>query len=33
MTDIVLMKKRKNNMKLFPIYQMIGFDFIFYYAI
>lgn len=33
MTDIVLMKKRKSNMKLFPIYQMIGLDFIFYYAI
>lgn len=33
MTDMVLMKKRKSNMKLFPIYQMIGFDFIFYYAI
>ncbi len=33
MTDMVLMKKRKSNMKLFPIYQMIGLDFIFYYAI
>lgn len=33
MTDIVLMKKRKSNMKLFPIYQMIGLDYIFYYAI
>lgn len=33
MTDVVLMKKRKSNMKLFPIYQMIGLDFIFYYAI
>jgi len=25
--------KRKNNLKLFPIYKMLSWDFLFYYAI
>ena len=33
MSEYKLSQMRKNNMKLYPIYQMIGFDFLFYYGI
>lgn len=33
MEEIELRKRRKRNMKLYPIYEMIGLDFMFYYGI
>lgn len=33
MNEKKLSKIRKNNMKLYPIYKMIGLDWIFYYGI
>lgn len=33
MREKQIAKIRKSNMKLYPIYQMIGLDFIFYYGI
>ncbi len=33
MKEKQIAKIRKSNMKLYPIYQMIGLDFIFYYGI
>ena len=33
MNEYKLAQMRKNNMKLYPIYEMIGLDFLFYYAV